>query len=151
MENPCGPASLIDTSEFMQIRLVLSFLVLLGIAACGDADQKQAVMPKTLQPSPLAGMAAMGQLASDPFSQMSLAFDGNPLPSEIQPKLDQVLTMYNVELNNANRGLAGRTLTELRKEQGHSEMSILDRMIQAPTNGEKLEDAARRVSTAMNQ
>jgi hypothetical protein len=92
----------------------------------------------------------MGNLAVDPFAQMSLAFEGNPSPDEIRAKLNPVLQKYGVELINANISLAGKTLTALRKEQGHSEMSILDKMLEAPTNGEKFDDAARRVSSSMN-
>src|SRR5688500_12733972 len=134
----------------MRNRYLLSFLVLSGLAGCGRSEDKPAAAPPS-SPSAVSGMAKMGQLATDPFSQMSLAFDGNPQPGEIQQKSDQVLTMYSVELNNSNRGLAGKTLTALRKEQGHSEMSVLEKMIQLPTNGETFDDAARRASTAMNQ
>ncbi len=116
------------------------------LAGCGGGQEKKAAEP----PSAVSGLSKMGALATDPFAQMSLTFEGNPLPEEIRARLDPVLTRYGVELNNSNYGLAGKTLTALRKEQGHSEMSILEQMLHADTNGEKFDDAARRVSTAMN-
>ena len=72
------------------------------------------------------------------------------LNSGYHMSLDKVLNKYGVELNNNNYGLAGKTLTSLRKEMGHGEMAILEKMLTAETNGETFDDAARRVSTSMN-
>jgi hypothetical protein len=123
-----------------------AILIALGLLLTNCSKEE----PATQTPSAVAGLAKMGNLAVDPFAQMALAFEGNPSPDEIRAKLDPVLKMYGVELTNANFSLAGKTLTALRKEQGHSEMAILEKMLQAPTNGEKFDDAARRVSTSMN-
>jgi hypothetical protein len=123
-----------------------AILIALGLLLTSCSKEE----PATQTPSAVAGLAKMGNLAVDPFAQMALAFEGNPSPDEIRAKLDPVLKMYGVELTNANFSLAGKTLTALRKEQGHSEMAILEKMLQAPTNGEKFDDAARRVSTSMN-
>ena len=121
-------------------------LIALGLLLTSCSKEE----PATQTPSAVAGLAKMGNLAVDPFAQMALAFDGNPSPDEIRAKLDPVLKMYGVELTNANFSLAGKTLTAVRKEQGHNEMAILEKMLQAPTNGEKFDDAARRVATSMN-
>ena len=123
-----------------------AILIALGLLLTSCSKEE----PATPTPSAVAGLAKMGNLAVDPFAQMALAFEGNPSPDEIRAKLDPVLKMYGVELTNANCSLAGKTLTALRKEQGHSEMAILEKMLQAPTNGEKFDDAARRVSTSMD-
>jgi hypothetical protein len=122
--------------------------ILIGLGLLLTSCSKEE--PATQTPSAVAGLAKMGSLAVDPFAQMALAFEGNPSPDEIRAKIDPVLKMYGVELTNANFSLAGKTLTTLRKEQGHSEMAILEKMLEAPTNGEKFDDAARRVSTSMN-
>ena len=121
-------------------------LIALGLLLTNCSKEE----PATQTPSAVAGLAKMGNLAVDPFAQMALAFEGNPAPDEIRAKLDPILKMYRVELTNANFSLAGKTLTAVRKEQGHNEMAILEKMLQAPTNGEKFDDAARRVATSMN-
>ncbi len=126
-------------------RLLLFFILALSIG-CSREEKKA----EPAQPSAVAGIARMGALATDPFAQMALTFEGNPSPDEIHVRLDEVLTRYGAELNNPNRSLAGKTLTALRKELGHSEMSILEKMLTAETNGETFDDAARRVATSMN-
>ena len=108
---------------------------------------------KQPQPSPgsaITAIAKMGNLATDPIAQMSFEFDGNPPKEEIREKIDKVLGMYKLDANNENRSNAGRTLVALRKEQGHSEMSILDKMLSSPAEG-KFDEAAARISAAMNQ
>ena len=106
--------------------------------------------PQGTPGSAITAMAKMANLATDPLAQMSFEFDGNPSKDEIGEKLDKVLTMYKLELTNENRGSAGRTLVALRKEHGHSEMSILDKMLSSAVEGEFNESAAR-ISAAMNQ
>jgi len=81
---------------------------------------------------------------------MSLTFEGNPSAGDIKQKVDRVLGMYGMELTDANRSHAGSTLVTLRKERGHSEMAILDKMLETPANGE-FEAAAASISESMNQ
>jgi len=122
----------------------------LAVTACGG---KHSSPPQTQEkaPSAVAAIAKLGQLATDPIAQMSMTFDGNPPQQEIREKIDKALAMYGMEVNNVNRGLAGRTLVALRKEHGHSEMAILDQMLSTPPDGTKFEDAATRISARMNQ
>lgn len=128
---------------------LLSLITVLVLAGCsGETRKAEPAAPAA--PSAVAGFAKMGGLAVDPFAQMALFFEGNPLPDEIHARMDEVLLRYNVELNNNNYGLTGKTLTALRKEMGHSEMAILEKMLTAETNGESFDDAARRISTSMN-
>ena len=127
----------------------LSIITVLVLSGC-SGESKKAEPAAPAAPSAVAGFAKMGGLAVDPFAQMALFFEGNPLPDEIHAKMDEVLTKYGVELNNNNYGLAGKTLTALRKEQGHNEMAILEKMLTEETNGQSFDDAARRISTAMN-
>ena len=95
-------------------------------------------------------MAKMGKLATDPIAQMSLEFEGNPPQDQIREKLDKALVLYSLEANNEIRANAGRVLVELRKEHGHSEMAILEKMLSSPAEG-KFEDAAAKISAGMNQ
>jgi hypothetical protein len=127
------------------MKRILLILTLTVLPACAKEEKKAEPAP-----SAVAGIAKMGALAVDPFAQMSLTFEGNPTAIEIQPKLDEVLTKYGMELNNNNRGLAGKTLTALRKELGQSEMKILEKMQTAETQNQSFDDAARRVATSMN-
>ncbi len=130
---------------------LLLFSITFLVAGCSGKQPEPS--PNQAQPAPgsaITAIAKMGNLATDPFAQMSFEFDGNPPKEEIQEKLDKVLAMYHLELNNNNRSQAGRTLVALRKEQGHSEMSILDRMLSSPAEG-SFEEASRRISAAMNQ
>ena len=128
-------------------RILVPAILLALAAGCGGSEPKKEE-PKT--GGAIAAMAKMGNLATDPFAQMSFEFEGNPAKEEIGEKVDKVLAMYGLEANNANRGTVGRTLVSLRKEQGHSEMSILDKMLASPAEG-KFEEAAARISAAMNQ
>src|SRR6185295_12572437 len=116
------------------------------VAACSGSK------PKPAAAEPLGGMvsamAKMGNLATDPFAQMSFTFEGNPSKDAIQGKLDKTLMMYGLDLNDNNRSNAGRTLVALRKEHGHSEMAILDKMLSSPAEG-KFEDAAAKIAAAM--
>jgi hypothetical protein len=130
---------------------LLLFSITFLVAGCGG--KQPAPSPNQAQPtsgSAITAIAKMGNLATDPLAQMSFEFDGNPPKEEIQEKLDKVLGMYRLETNNDNRARAGRTLIALRKEHGHSEMSILDKMLGSPAEG-NFEEASRRISTAMNQ
>jgi hypothetical protein len=130
---------------------LLLFSITLMVVGCGG--KQPAPSPNQEQPTPgsaVTAIAKMGNLATDPFGQMSFEFEGNPPKEEIQEKLDKVLAMYHLELNNNNRGQAGRTLIALRKEHGHSEMSILDKMLNSPAEG-TFEEASRRISAEMNQ
>ena len=135
----------------MSKRLVVLFAGFLILTNCNG--NKKAAAPAAApkeDPGYISGLAKMGKLATDPFTQMALTFDGNPAPEDIHERLDSVLTKYGMELTDSNRSLAAKTLTGLRKEMGHSEMDILQGMLAAPTNDEKFDDGARRVSTSMN-
>ena len=134
----------------MSKRLVILLAGFLVLANCSNKKEAAPAAAPKEDPGYVSGLAKMGKLATDPFTQMALSFDGNPAPDEIHERMDSVLTKYGMELNNTNRSLAAKTLTALRKEQGHSEMDILQGMLTAPTNDEKFDDAARRVSTSMN-
>ena len=123
-------------------RILIIFSIVLLLAGCSAGEEpKQAV----------STMAKMGQLATDPIAQMSLEFDGNPPQDQIREKVDKALAHYGLEANNENRGKAGRTLVALRKEHGHSEMAILDKMLATPAEGGDFDAAATRISVAMNQ
>ena len=118
------------------------------VAGCGGKGSSQAQTPD--QPSAVSALAKMGQLATDPIAQMSMTFNGNPAQEEIREKIDMALLMYGMDVNNVNRGSAGRTLVALRKERGLSEMAILEKMLNTPANG-KFEEAAVRISAEMNR
>ena len=132
------------------IRIYLGFSVVLiaisVIAGCGGSKPEA---PKQASQGGMVGaMAKMGNLATDPLAQMSFEFEGNPPKEEIQEKVDKVLMMYGMDASNPNRSTAGRTLVALRKEHGHSEMAILDKMLSTPAEG-KFEDAAAKIAAAM--
>ncbi len=128
----------------------LTLATVLFLFAAGCSSTQPAPSNDSKQGSAITAMAKAGQLATDPIAQMSFEFDGNPPQDEIRDKIDKVLAMYGLEVNKINQGTAGRTLVALRKEHGHSEMSILDKMLSSPAEG-KFEDAAARISSAMNQ
>jgi hypothetical protein len=118
-------------------------------ASCSSAQPSPATASEQETATAASPLAKLGALATDPFAQMSLTFEGNPPPAEIKPKVDRVLEMYGLELNDANRGQAGNTLVTLRKQHGHSEMAILDKMLETPASGE-FEAAAASISESMN-
>jgi hypothetical protein len=128
-------------------------IVLAGFIILSGCNRQQSSSTQTEQQpkSAMSGVAKMGQLATDPFAQMSFSFEGNPPADVIRERVDKVLPMYGLEPNNDNRSLAGRTLVALRKQHGHSEMDILDKMISTPANGAKFEEAAARIAAEMNQ
>ena len=126
------------------VRFLILSLALLAAACSGNKP------PEKKEPSGLAAMAKMANLAVDPLAQMSFEFAGNPSKEEIGQVLDKVLEMYGIEANNENRSSAGRVLVALRKEHGHSEMEILTKMADSPAEG-KFEEAAAKISAAMNQ
>jgi len=132
------------------MRKIIVFAGFIVLAGC--SRQQPSSTPTEQQPkSAMAGVTKMAQLATDPFAQMSFSFEGNPSPAEIQARVDKALPMYGLEVNNDNRSLAGRTLVALRKQYGHSEMDILNKMISTPANGTKFEEAADRIAAGMNQ
>lgn len=132
----------------MRISLIVLTVFLL-IAGCGS--QPKPGTSEIPAQSAVSAIAKLGHFATDPFAQMAFTFDGNPPPELIQEKIDKVLEMYGMEVNDANRSEAGRILIGLRKEHGHSEMAILAKMLESPANGAKFEEAAAKVSAAMNQ
>ena len=121
------------------------------VAGCGRSQPAPAKASNQQAQGAIAAIAKLGNLATDPFAQMSLTFDGNPPPELIKEKVDKVLEMYGAALTDPNRSQAGRTLVALRKEHGHSEMDILDKMLETPPNGAPIEQAAAAISSAMNQ
>jgi hypothetical protein len=132
------------------LRRKSNFLIVLGgcLLAASCNQGKPAAEPQT--PSAISEIAKLGNLATDPFAQMSLTFEGNPSKEEIQPKVDRVMGMYGLELTDPNRSHVGSTLVTLRKEHGHSEMAILDKMLESPASGE-FETSAAAVSESMTQ
>ena len=138
-----------DRSIRLRTRLFVALVAFGVITSCGG---KPAPAPEQQQsPSAIGALAKIGQLATDPIAQMSLTFQDNPPQEEIREKLDAVLKMYGLEVNNENRSQAGRTLVALRKEHGHSEMQILDKMLDSPADGTNFDEAAARISAGMNQ
>ncbi|HYR86446.1 MAG TPA: hypothetical protein VE422_20330 [Terriglobia bacterium] len=127
-------------------------IVLIGIIVLAGCSSQQPSSTTTEQQpkSAMAGAAKMGQLATDPFAQMSLSFEGNPPAAEIQARMDKVLPLYGLEINNENRTRAGQTLVALRKQYGASEIGVLDNMITTPPSG-KFEEAADRIAARLNQ
>ncbi|PYS55592.1 MAG: hypothetical protein DMG13_03445 [Acidobacteria bacterium] len=121
------------------------------MAVAGCAGKESSPAQTQNQPSAVSALAKMGHLATDPIAQMSFAFEGNPPPEEIRERIDKVLGMYSLEVNDENRRHAGRTLVALRKEHGHSEMEILEKMLNTPATGKQFEEAAGRISAGMNQ
>jgi hypothetical protein len=135
-----------------RFRMRKSLIVLaafLLIAGCGN--QPKPGTSETPTQSAVSRIATLGHFATDPFAQMAFTFEGNPTPELIKEKIDKVLELYGMEVNDANRSEAGRILVGLRKEHGHSEMAILAKMLESPANGAKFEEAAAKVSAAMNQ
>ena len=132
-------------------RLLVLSLSLAVIAGCGGSKPSPgSSQSQQKAPSAITAMAKMANIVADPIAQMSLEFDGNPSKDKIREKIDKALMMYGLEANNDNRSSAGRVLVELRKEHGHSEMAILEKMLNSPAEG-KFEDAAAKISAAMNQ
>lgn len=129
-----------NTTRFLILALALAVL-----AGCGSSEPAKKAEP---QGGLVTAAAKMANLATDPFAQMSFEFEGNPPKEQLQEKVDKVLMMYSLEANNDNRSMAGRTLVALRKEHGHSEMSILDKMLSSPAEG-KFEEAAAKIDAAM--
>src|SRR6266567_3847305 len=104
---------------------LLVFAITFFVAGC--SGKEPASSPSQSQPTPgsaITAIAKIGNLATDPVAQMSFEFDGNPSKEDIREKVDKALAMYHLEANDQNRSSAGRTLVALRKEHGHSEMSI---------------------------
>ncbi len=130
-------------------RLVVALTCLLA-ASCNQNKPPATPTSEQQTSSAISAIAKLGNLATDPFAQMSLTFEGNPSPEDIKGKVDRVLGMYGMELTNENRTHAGSTLVTLRKEHGHSEMAILDKMLESPASGE-FEAAAASISESMNQ
>lgn len=130
-----------------------AFLIV-AFTLCTSCGANKPATPPTTQQQPgsaVSAVAKMGNLATDPFAQMSFTFEGNPPAERIKEKVDKVLSAYGMETNDRNRSEAGRTLVALRKQHGHSEMDILEKMMSAPANGEKFEDAAARIAAEMNK
>ena len=123
--------------------LILAIAVV--IAGCGSSEPAKKAEP---QGGMITAAAKMANLATDPIAQMSFEFEGNPPKEQIREKVDKALMMYGLEANNDNRSMAGRTLVMLRKTHGHSEMSILDKMLASPAEG-KFEEAAEKIDAAM--
>ena len=123
--------------------LILAIAVV--IAGCGSSEPAKKAEP---QGGMITAAAKMANLATDPIAQMSFEFEGNPPKEQIQEKVDKALMMYGLEANNDNRSMAGRTLVMLRKTHGHSEMSILDKMLASAAEG-KFEEAAEKIDAAM--
>jgi hypothetical protein len=131
-------------AQFLILPVVLTI-----VAGCGNKPATgEGAAPK--QGGTVATMAKAGQLATDPIAQMSLEFQGNPPQDQIRVELDKALAMYGLEPNNDNRSNAGRTLVALRKEQGHAEMAILEKMLHSPVEG-KFDEAASKISADMNR
>ena len=128
--------------------VILPIAFVLAVSCSGSKPAPEA------KPEPQGGMvsamAKMGKVITDPIAQMSLEFEGNPPQDQIREELDKTLVMYMLEPNNQNRANAGRVLVTLRKETGHSEMAILEKMLNSPAEG-KFEDAAAKTAAAMSQ
>ena len=127
-------------------------LILVGafVLVAGCNQSKPAPAAEQSQGSAIGAIAKMGNLATDPFAQMAFAFEGNPPKEEIQLRVDKVMGMYGLELTNVNRSHVGNILVALRKEHGHSEIEILDKMLEMPASGE-FEQAAAAVSESIGQ
>jgi hypothetical protein len=120
--------------------------------AMGCSGKEPANSPNQVQPTPgsaITAIAKMGNLATDPLAQMSFEFDGNPAKEQIRENLDKALAMYHLDANDQNRSSAGRTLIALRKEHGHSEMSILGQILISTAEG-TFDEASARIAAAMN-
>jgi hypothetical protein len=130
--------------------LILPIVLMVTVSCSGSKTDPAPAASQQGGPGYVATMAKMGNLATDPIAQMSFEFEGNPPKEQIQPQVDKVLALYGLEVTNENRSNAGRVLVALRKEHGHSEMSILEKMVNSPVEG-KFEDAAAKISASMNQ
>ena len=126
-------------------RLLILGSALLLVAACNQSKPAPAAEQSN---SSIAAIAELGNLATDPYAQMSFAFDGNPPKELIQEKVDKVMAMYSIEATNPNRSHVGNMLVALRKEHGHSEIEILDKLIEMPANGE-FEQAAAAIAESI--
>lgn len=62
---------------------------------------------------------------SDPLTQMSIAFDGQPSPMTIRPVLDAAMEATNTPISDDTYSRAGSVLVSLRQQNGTAEMSIL--------------------------
>lgn len=71
----------------------------------------------------------------DALGMMEVAFDGNYTRAEIKPMLDQAMTIYGVEITEENYSRAASSLIVMRKENGVTEMDILDYMIRSHVPG----------------
>lgn len=110
--------------------MVFGLIAILAVG-CGSTP-KTPVAPTT--PTASAAPAADPTLSSDPLDQASLAFVGGHSRSEIKLTMDEVLTVYGLELSDENYSRAGSVLVGLRKaaieqgclEEDCSEMAILE-------------------------
>ncbi len=134
----------------MELRFSFLLACFMVVTGC-SSKQPSPAQAQDNTPSAVTALAKMGKLARDPIAQMSMTFEGNPPPDEIRERIDKALAMYGMEVNDGNRGLAGRILVSLRKEHGHSEMAVLEQMLNTPADGAKFEEAATRISAKMNQ
>lgn len=81
----------------------------------------------------LAGCAASDEdIREDQLStalgQMEVAFEGHPAQSDIQSVLDPALEASGTAINEDSYSRAGSTLVGLRKQNGGTEMEILECM-----------------------
>ena len=133
------------------MRLTILFASVLFIAGCSkSASPAQTAAPASEPPSAITAVAKLGEFATDPVTQFSLSFEGNPAPEEIREKLEAAMKSYGLEINDTNTAQAGNALIALRKEKGHSEIAILDKMLAAPPSG-TFQEAAERISSELNQ
>lgn len=72
-------------------------------------------------------------MPADPLDQMSIAFVGTPSKSEVQTKVDAAFSATGTPATSENSSRAGSALVSLRKENGASEMTILEH----PDEGER--------------
>jgi len=110
------------------ITCAVSVVLLVGCEPASEARTSTGAESTHLRtPSPVEEM--------DALDQAEIAFVGGYGRPQIQERLDTALRLYGHPITQENYSRAASALVALRKENGTSEMAILDHMIRSHTEG----------------
>lgn len=73
--------------------------------------------------------------SSDALDQMVVAFEGSWSRPEIENRLAKAMQLYDLPVTEENRSRAGSALVVMRRENGVTEMEILEHMICSHVDG----------------
>jgi hypothetical protein len=117
------------------------FIAALALAPTSSPAERAAITAQdppadpTTQPAeaPVSSRSSVDDMTA--IEQAEIAFDGNPSQREIKRQLDRAMTLYELEITEENYSRAASVLVVMRKNNGVSEMEILDHMIRSHVPG----------------